>query len=286
MKIYKFRPKNFPVITLRIADYIYKEIKRGKKEIQVTLDLGRSISKLRVEGDSLFNNGQRCDIEDIRSIYLGVDDTELYAWINDFFFVLKFYSDKYYKLRNVKDLAPTLEINGIHMHRIKGISPWDDANFKVNALNITRKDKVLDICTGLGYTAIHAYYRSPAKLVTIEKDISVLRAAEFNPWSRDLEKINIVLGDAREVLEELEKGYFNKVIHDPPTYSISEELYSLDFYKKLYDILPRSALLYHYVGYPYEVRGIRRIRGNVLSRLKQVGFEFLREVNYGFLLRK
>jgi len=286
LKIYKFRAKKFPIITFRIADFIYKEYKRGKKEIQVTLDLGRSISTLKIEGDEIFYNGYKCNIEDIRSVYFRFDKTELYAWIKDFFFVLKFYSEKFYKLRNIFEFAPTLEINGIHMHRIKSINPWDDAKLKVEALNITREDRVLDICTGLGYTAINAYYKKPSRLVTIEKDISVLRVAEYNPWSIELENITIILGDARDVMDELEKGYFNKVIHDPPTYSISEELYSLDFYKKIYELLPKGALFYHYVGYPYEVRGIKKIKSNVLSRLKQVGFEFLREVNYGFLLRK
>jgi predicted methyltransferase len=286
VRIYIFKPKIYPIFTFHTAELILNELSEGKKEIYVSLDLGKTFSILRLEDNKLRFKNYECDIEEIKEIYARSDETELYAWINRSFFPLKFFKNKFYKLRNVKEGAPTLEINGIHMHRIKEINPWEDAKQKVEALNITKKDRVLDIGTGLGYTAINAYVKGPAKLITIEKELEVLKIAEFNPWSKELQKIPIVLGDAFEILDDLEKEYFNKVIHDPPTFSIGEELYSLEFYRKLYNFLPKKALVYHYIGYPSEISGLKKIRGNILSRLKKVGFAILREVNYGFLIKK
>lgn len=286
MRVYIFKPKIYPIFTYRTAEFILNELIKGKKEIYVSLDLGKTISILRVENNKLRFENYECDIEEIKEIHARSDETEIYAWINDSFFPLKFFKNKFYKLRNVEEGAPTLEINGIHMHRIKETNPWEDARQKVEALNITKKDRVLDIGTGLGYTAINAYEKNPAKIITIEKELEVLKIAEFNPWSKELQKITIVLGDAFKILDELEKEYFNKVIHDPPTFSVSEELYSFEFYKKLYNLLPKKALIYHYLGYPSEISGLKKIRGNVLSRLKRVGFVILREVNYGFLMKK
>ncbi len=284
MRIYKFTPKHFPLLTYDIAKQILEAINKGMTSIEVSLDLNMSRTMLKLVGDSLLNSNFEFKLEDIKDIVDKGDNTKVYVYLKKGFFALELYLGAFYKIRNVEGSAPTLEINGIHMHRIKDIVPWQDAFLKVKALSLTKRDKVLDIGTGLGYTAIHALHYNPRKIVTVEKDVNVLKLAEYNSWSRGLEKVNIVNEDILDVLDNLEEGYFNKVIHDPPTYKIAEELYSKEFYSKLYELLPRNALVYNYVGNPEE--GVKRIRANVLSRCNAAGFKLIKEVNQGFLLLK
>ncbi len=284
MKVYKFVARRVPLLTWDTAKAILEAINKEIVSIEVSLDLNLSKTRLKLVDEKLVGSDVELEIEDLKHIIEKEDNTEVYAYINRKFFPLKFYSGKFYKIRNIEGSAPTLEIDGIHMHRIKDITPWQDAFLKVKALSITKKDRVLDICTGLGYTAIHALNYRPAKIVTIEKDINVLKIAQYNSWSRGLENITIINEDVLDLLDDLEKGYFNKVIHDPPTYKVAEELYSKEFYSKLYEILPNNALVYHYVGYPAEAT--KQIKSKVISRCKAVGFNLIREVNYGFLLLK
>ncbi|HIE19298.1 TPA: hypothetical protein EYP75_06190 [Candidatus Bathyarchaeota archaeon] len=85
---------------------------------------------------------------------------------------IKFYSEKtrkFYRLVKTKTW-PYLEISGIRMHRAEAVDPKTDAVLKIKALgNIY--GTVLDICTGLGYTAILAARdKRVRRVVTIEKD--------------------------------------------------------------------------------------------------------------------
>jgi predicted methyltransferase len=73
---------------------------------------------------------------------------------------IKFFDEKtkkFYKLIPTSTW-PTLEISGIHMHRIKKVDPKTDTELKLKALGRIY-GVVLDICTGLGYTAILAARR-------------------------------------------------------------------------------------------------------------------------------
>ncbi|MCE4601683.1 MAG: RsmD family RNA methyltransferase [Desulfurococcales archaeon] len=172
---------------------------------------------------------------------------------------------------------PTLWIDGIHMHRIKGTNPIRDARSKVRAARIGRGDKVLDICTGLGYTAIEALSSGARIVVTVEVDEDVIYLARSNPWSRALASDRIILihGDAVEVVGELEPG-FDKIIHDPPRFSSrTGALYSLEFYKNLYTLLRPGGTLFHYTGEPGRGRRIN-LPGSIASRLSRAGFIVVR----------
>jgi predicted methyltransferase len=274
IKIYLYHYKNLPILTQNIANEIIYHIKRGEKEFKVSLDLGLTFSTLKYFDNIIWVN------ENLVLPLNLIEDIALYGK-NDYIYVLEegkirtlagFREGNFYKMRNIGLHAPTIEINGIHMHRIKDILPWDDARKKVEALKLKSYDKVLDIGTGLGYTAIHAFFKKVKKIVSIEKDPIILNYAEYNPWSKWLEKIPIILGDANEVLDKLEPFYFNKIIHDPPTFSISEELYSLDFYNSLYNVLRRKGYVLHYVGFPSVVSKRKKIVENIISRCKRAGF--------------
>ncbi len=58
-----------------------------------------------------------------------------------------------------------------------------------------------------------------AYVITIEKDPNVIELARINPWSRELftgGKIQVIQGDAFEVVKKFKQASFDVVIHDPP----------------------------------------------------------------------
>ncbi|HDJ89212.1 MAG TPA: methyltransferase, partial [Thermoprotei archaeon] len=198
--------------------------------------MGLTYSFYEIRNRNLIIDDVDIDISMLKDIKWREGD--LYCYENNIFVRLAWWrGESYYKLRSVGyNTAPTLEINGIHMHRIKDISPWKDSLQKVNAISIRPGEKILDICTGLGYTAIISLQKGAGKIITIEKDLNVLEMASYNPWSRKLDndKIKIVIDDASKTIYSFSDNVFDKIIHDPPRFSLAGDLYSLNFYKQLY----------------------------------------------------
>lgn len=269
--LFKYRFKGLPVLTSYIAKSILKIASGG--EISVTLDMGLSKERVVVEKEYVAIRGSRVQLQELEKVF--DDDKAVYVVIDGSLRKLAWYSDgNYYKLRCVSpNEAPTIEINGIHMHRVSGITPWRDSEAKVRLLSIRNGDKVLDVCTGLGYTAIWALKMGAGMVLTIEKDPNVLEMACYNPWSKWLEdqRVSIVLGDACEVVKKLDDCYFDRVIHDPPRLALAGELYGLNFYRELYRVLKPGGILVHYTGQPGYRRG-KDVMGGVKSRLEKAGF--------------
>ncbi|RLE59387.1 MAG: methyltransferase, partial [Thermoprotei archaeon] len=169
------------------------------------------------------------------------------------------------------------EIDGMHMHRITGITPWEDAKLKASLARVRYCNRVLDVCTGLGYTAIAALKSGACNILSIEVDRNVLLLAEYNPWSKGLrnKSIKIILGDAYDILPKLETSSFDKIIHDPPRPAFAPMLYSYDFYTELYRVLKPRGILFHYTGSPGKRRGVDIARG-VMRRLQRAGFKVKR----------
>lgn len=196
---------------------------------------------------------------------------------------VKFFSEKtgkFYKL--VKTATwPTIEISGIHMHRIKDVDPRFDSILKIKSLGEIHGIG-LDCCTGLGYTAILAARRKNVKeVITVEKDKNVIKIARYNPFSRELfnnQKIKLVVADIFEIISGFPKEFFNFIVHDPPRISIAGELYSLKFYEQLYRVLKKGGKLFHYIGEPGKKRG-KTIKRGVILRLKSVGFRKMKKVD-------
>lgn len=266
MKEYNFTPNNIPIL----HKYNAKELLKGKGTI--SLDLGLSKEKVEKENNYFIIRGIKVEKEIVEKI---ARDKQ-----NNIFFVFPegvkkalFFDKAVYKLRLVSPYtAPTLEINGIHMHRIKGITPWEDAESKVKALSIKKGERVLDICTGLGYTAIIAQRFSESEVITVERDKNVIELAELNPWSKELAKkeIKIYLENACEFVKNLESESFDSIIHDPPREAFAKELYSRAFYSELYRVLNNNGKLLHYTGEPKR-RAIDFLKATA-KRLKQAGF--------------
>ncbi|PXF47314.1 hypothetical protein BWQ96_02927 [Gracilariopsis chorda] len=172
------------------------------------------------------------------------------------------------------NVPPTLVLAGFSMHRFKSFDPAADTAEKLAALSPLR-GRVLDICTGLGYTAIAAA-RSPAvtSLTTIELDPMVISIARRNPWSAELfslRKIKIVEDDATQALPRLQDKSFDVIIHDPPARVLAGDLYSLLFYRQLRRVCASRALLFHYIGDPNSRESGRLYKG-ITDRLLQAGF--------------
>ncbi|MEM2667824.1 MAG: methyltransferase [Candidatus Methanomethylicaceae archaeon] len=205
---------------------------------------------------------------------------------------IKFYSEKtkkYYKLVNTSTW-PYLEISGIRMHRADEIDPKKDAILKIKALGRIY-GRILDCCTGLGYTAILAANKKSVKeVITIEKDENVIEIAKQNPFSKPLfenPKIKIIIGDAFQEIRNFEDEYFNFIIHDPPRISIAQELYSLEFYKQLFRVLNNNGRIFHYIGRPGIRQGKNYIKG-IIKRLRMAGFNRIKVLDYaqGLIIEK
>jgi uncharacterized protein len=168
--------------------------------------------------------------------------------------------------------APTTLVAGLPMHRIKDTDPWADSQTKIAAL-APISGRVLDIATGLGYTAILAA-RTAEEVVTIELDPAALEIAAMNPWSRELftrPNIRQLTGDAVEILPTMEDSSFTRLLHDPPMITIAGDLYGEAFYRELWRVLRRGGRLFHYIGDPQSASG-RRTTAGVIRRLQSAGF--------------
>ena len=241
------------------------------------------------------NNNILRKIEIYKNIFNNkIDDNSMYIIMNNNIYKIEiFLNNTYAKLYISPSMrSSTLNINGIHMHQIIKMSPYRDSERKAYYARIRRGDRVLDICTGLGYTAIAALKRGASSIVTIEISNHVLGLAEVNPWSFYLnsDKITIINNDALNILPRMRDNIFDRVIHDPPRFNIAGELYSLSFYKEIYRVLKPGGLLFHYTGQPLKNRGrgLGPIIKGIKTRLQQAGFivlRYIREV-YGFVAAK
>lgn len=253
-----------------------------------TLEAGLRTVEAEVRGDRILTrDGVEIPLDCLASIAEGGDDT-LFLVDEGAVSQLKLYADgKYYRLCCTASGVPTLEISGIHMHNIAGTSPWSDAVRKVKLADVRRGLAVLDICTGLGYTAINSALRG-GYVVSIEKDVNVIRMAEYNPWSRGLATplIELIRGDAVEVVQDLPDEAFHRIIHDPPRFALAGELYSEAFYRELYRVLRSGGVMFHYTGGPRKHAGVK-FQAGVVRRLRSSGFHILRVLkNYGVVAAK
>lgn len=190
------------------------------------------------------------------------------------------YTDLFYGLMPTRR-APTLNVSGIPMHRIKDTTPDQDTLEKIHAISPIR-GPVLDTCTGLGYTAIEASRQ--AEVVTIELEPIVLEIARQNPWSRPLfdnTQIGQIIGDALDEIENFEDGQFGCIVHDPPTLRLAGDLYSSQFYGQLARVLRVGGRLFHYIGDLASSSGASTARG-AGQRLREVGFTDVRPAPQAF----
>jgi len=169
---------------------------------------------------------------------------------------------------------PTALIAGFSMHRFGvGVDPKEDTEKKLGAVAPIRKGaRVLDVCTGLAYTASMAAARG-AHVTTIELDTTMTKMCRMNPHSKLLfsGSIQQLYGNGADVVKTFKDGEFDRIITDPPTFALAGELYSAEFYADLKRILKPKGKVYHYIGDPKSASG-GSVAAGVVRRLKAVGF--------------
>jgi hypothetical protein len=254
------------------AETLLEAHRDGRATIVVSLDLGLTTTEAALTPDRLILPDAVLAWQAVEEI--ARHETACFVVENNHAEMIRGYSDltgRVYGLMPT-EAAPTMLISGLPMHRIKDTNPHQDTLAKIKAIApIT--GRVLDTCTGLGYTAIEAA-KTAEHVITIELDPTAQQMARYNPWSRSLfdnPKIEQIIGDAFEVVPSFEDGAFSCILHDPPMLSLAGELYSGEFYRDCWRVLRRNGKLFHYIGDPDSKSGARTTKG-VVRRLQEAGF--------------
>jgi predicted methyltransferase len=254
-----------------IATKILTAMSRNQDAVAVSLDLNKSTvvlpvlaGQVRIDRKDLLTKSDLLCIQRKKNRIFILEDKVLR--------VMEYRNRHYYKLVPTQD-APTVEIDGIKMHRSKGITPFTDAEQKAKEV-VRAGHRVLDTCGGLGYTAIWALRLGARAVVSIECDKHIQKLRSENPWSSELfnEKIKLVSADVTQFINTLESGSFDSILHDPPRFSLAGELYSEPFYCDLWRVLANRGALFHYTGNPYIVRRGRGFPLKIAKRLRDAGF--------------
>lgn len=261
--------KTPPMLTAETA----KRLLDGKN--RVSLDLGLSETTIKQTNTKiLLNNIETIDKDELEKI--AQDQRSVYFVDNNVVYMAAISGKHFYKLAKTSG-APTLEIDGIRMHRTKDTTPERDAMEKLDILGM-RHGKVLDTCMGLGYTAIQAHEFGAEYVISIEYEPNVVRIAQLNPWSRKLfseESILKLIGDSFYVIDAFPMHHFDYIIHDPPRHGSAGHLYGQEFYQRIARVIKPGGRLFHYTGEPRSrYRGVNLQRG-IITRLRQAGFKEL-----------
>ncbi len=255
-----------PIITSDTA----KSILEGKTRVSIDLGLSQTTIK-QIKTDYWLNEVESIDTESLEKI--AQDPRSIYFLHEKTVFMAAIGGKHFYKLAKTPG-APTLEIDGIRMHRTKDTTPEKDAQDKLQILGL-RGGSVLDTCMGLGYTAIEAHRCGAEYVISIEYEPNVVRIAQLNPWSSLLfnePSIHKLMGDSFNVIDALPSHSFDYIIHDPPRHGSAGHLYGQEFYNKLSQVIKPGGFLFHYTGKPGSRYRKVNIQRGVTERLGQAGF--------------
>lgn len=248
------------------ARKILDSMEAGTAEIEISLDLGLTTQRVVL-------SQQNWDLDDLRKISENTDS--VYFITEDGTFEAAIRGRHFYKLHSTGESSPpALLIDGVLMHRVKDVSPVEDAEMKAR-LCARRGADLLEVCTGLGYSTIACLDMGVRSIVTIERDHEVIDLARVNPWSKRLftdERVRLIDGDAVEKVQSFEGSMFDSILHDPPRFSMSPELYTAEFYSQLWRVMRPKGILYHYVGTPGAKHGRRDMQKGIMTRLRVAGF--------------
>jgi predicted methyltransferase len=89
-------------------------------------------------------------------------------------------------------------------------------------------------------------------------------------------RVHLFVSDVYTLVEAFPDGFFDCVIHDPPSFAHAGHLYGGVFYEKMHRVLRGGGRLFHYTGEPgSRYRRVDLHRG-VIRRLRGAGFRRLR----------
>lgn len=251
--------------------------------VRASPDLNLTQVEVRLDANgALFPNGSRCSPAELKEIVADPNGCfELTAAGLERIQIFSPETGRVYSLFPTAG-APTMLLSGIPMHRIKETDPYQDTQGKLRAAG-RATGRVLDSCTGLGYTALAAA-RSAAEVITVELDPAVHEIIRRNPWSRHLfatPNVTCLVGDSAEEILSFPAESFDLILHDPPMFSLAGDLYSLAFYRAALRVLRRGGRMFHYIGNPESKSGGTVTRG-VVQRLREAGFRRVDERRAAF----
>jgi len=265
----------YPVVLSYIqAEILLTAHRQGKTSIEVSPDLNLSTVTVALSDRGVtFPGGEQVNWQQVEQIRKA--DVNCFVLESNEIWPIQVFSEQTNRMCSLMPTkqTPTMLIAGFTMHRIVDIDPMQDTRKKVATITPI-VGRVLDTATGLGYTAIAAA-KTAEQVVTIELDPGAQEMARLNPWSRGLfenPKIQQLMGDAYEVVPTFGDESFDRILHDPPVFSLAGELYSGVFYRELYRILKRGGRLFHYIGNLDSKSSGTVVRG-ALKRLQEAGFK-------------
>jgi uncharacterized protein len=262
-----------PLLTAETHAHMMQALGAGAAHCECSLDLGLTTDKIEL-------TAQGFTWKDSRYAWpAALKDRTIYHWDGSQFAPVAIYAGSLIKLVPTSWGAPTFEIDGIKMLPTAKVSPFEDARRKVELVGV-RERRVLDTCGGLGYFAAWSRRLGATRILSCEKNASVLWLRALNPWSPSPDAVLEVLNVAIERhIATLAEGSFDVILHDPPRFGIAGELYARTFYEQLARVLRPGGTLFHYTGSPNKLTSGRDVAGEVLKRLQHSGFQARRALD-------
>jgi predicted methyltransferase len=255
-----------PLLTLKEVGQWRAAQRAGHSQVECSLDLQRSLTRVELRGDEWLWNGDRYPYP------AGCRPRTIYHWQAPGFAPVARYGSSLVKLVPTEWGAPTFEIDGIKMLPTARVSPYADAQRKVALIQPLRKT-ILDTCGGLGYFAAWCASGGAAQVVSYEKNPDVLWLRSLNPWSPGpAPMLTLTQADITAEIGRLPRAGFDAILHDPPRFGIAGELYSQAFYDELARVARPGGLLFHYTGTPNKLTSGRDVPREVARRLQAAGF--------------
>lgn len=261
------------------AEQIIGADRDNRSDIEISLDLNRSREICSIRDHSLVLDDCSLPVQQLEAIASA--GNKVYCYDGKDLVPIEVRTDGYYKLVPTESV-PTLEINGVKMHRSKDIDPLEDARLKTE-LVVRLGNNVLDTCGGLGYSALFALKAGAKEVVSLEKSRAVLEIRKLNPWLQPgafewltpevFLRLRLEHGDSTQKIKSLPNGYFEAVVHDPPRFcSATGDLYGIGFYTELARVMKTGGRLFHYTGSPKKIVHQDKFIQNAIKRLDRAGF--------------
>ena len=262
-----------PLLTAATQSRMLQALRDGAAHCECSLDLGLTVHSVALTPQGFIWNDSRY------AWPAALKDRTIYHWDGDAFAPVSVYAGSLIKLVPTPWGAPTFEIDGIKMLPTAKVSPFEDARRKVELVGV-RERRVLDTCGGLGYFAAWSRRLGATRVLSCEKNSSVLWLRSLNPWSPGPDAVIEVLNVAIERhITTLADASFDAILHDPPRFGIAGELYARSFYEQLGRVLRPGGTLFHYTGSPNRLTSGRDVAGEVLRRLQHSGFQARRALD-------
>ncbi|MBI4292793.1 MAG: SAM-dependent methyltransferase [Betaproteobacteria bacterium] len=255
-----------PLLTQKVHETLHAAARAGGSTVECSLDLDRSRTTVEVDVAGWIWQDQRFPYLDT------CKDRTIYHWVDGAFQPVARFTTSLIKLVPTEWGPPTFEIDGIKMLPTARVSPYADAERKVDLIR-PRGKAILDTCGGLGYFAGWCLQRHARRVLSYEINPDVIWLRSLNPWSPEVGSgLMLAQLDITEAIGLLPDKSFDAVLHDPPRFGIAGNLYSQAFYEHLNRVLRANGMLFHYTGTPNKLTSGRDVPGEVARRLRRAGF--------------